>query len=111
MTIGAGELRHSIRVDRKTVERTDSGAAVDAWKFLKKRAAGFKFLRGQELYVAQQIHAKVIARASVRAPSGVIAADRVAFRGAFYNVEAVLPDPDSGLEFESIYLSSGLNEG
>jgi SPP1 family predicted phage head-tail adaptor len=68
-------------------------------------------LSGRELIAAQAEQSAVTTRIKVRYRPGFVTSMRILHRNTVYNVEAAIPDPDSGFEWVTLLCSSGLNEG
>lgn len=109
--IAAGRLRHIVAIDRQ-VEIVDShGDHLREWQNITSRRAEIKPLSGRELLLAQQVQSQVTVSIVMRYRSDVDASCRVRFNGATYNVMAVIPDPDSGIEWMALQCAVGTNDG
>lgn len=116
MSVAAGDLRHSVAIDDlvETRSPTGSGATTKAWvPFVEKTWAKIAPLSGREYVAAQGTQSKVTGRVVIRWRAGVTARMRVRglVDGKVYNIEAVLPDPDSGREYLSLLVSDGVTDG
>jgi SPP1 family predicted phage head-tail adaptor len=113
--VQAGKLRHRIWVDDLvTPPEVDSdGARVDQWVpvFDRMVSAEVKAISGREYIAAAAVQSKVTTRIKVRFRPEYRARMRVRHRDATYNIEAVIPDPDSGIRFLTLLCSSGVNDG
>jgi SPP1 family predicted phage head-tail adaptor len=110
----AGPLRHLITFNELNVELDSDGAQVESWipAFGGLRiSAEITALSGKELIAAQAVQSQVKARIKIRYRPGIVASMRVLHRLAIYNVEGIIPDPDSGFEFVTLLCSTGVNEG
>jgi SPP1 family predicted phage head-tail adaptor len=56
-------------------------------------------------------HTKVVARITIRYRENINATMRVVHKGKAYNIEGVLPDPDSGMEYLTLPVSEGVSDG
>lgn len=109
-----GRLRHRITIEEKIVDRDSDGATIEDWL----PALGGIILpaeiepaTGREIQAAGATQAVVSTRIRIRAIAGVEPRMRALHRGTVYNIEAVLPDPDSGLEYRRLLCSSGVDDG
>ena len=112
----AGRLRHWLTFETKVVDLDDDGATVEAWApafgVSTAMPAEVVFLSGRELIAAQAVQSKVTARIRVRHRPGFDAVQRArSSAGQVFNIEAVIPDPDSGHRFVTLLCSSCVNEG
>ena len=124
MALNAGELRHRVRIERRQAEVDSNGDVIQdpqtgevpfVWAILGSRWARIRPHSGREFVESMAYQSEVTARITVRNDLDITASDRVVHekRGAevVYNVAAVLPDPDSGLEYVTLMVSCGVNEG
>ncbi len=109
----AGRLRHRVSVEDLVIELDSDGAQSEAWLpvFDRLISAEITALSGRELIAAQAVQSKVSTRIKVRYRSEFKASQRVIHRATIYNVEAVIPDPDSGVRFVTLLCTSGVNQG
>ena len=110
----AGRLRHRIRIDALTIDHdSDDGAIAETWAdaFGQMLSAEIMPLSGRELIAAQAVQSKVQARIRIRHRPGVVAAMRAVHRGTVYNIEAVVPDAGSGVDYMTLMCSYGVNDG
>lgn len=111
--LDAGRLRHRITIQARTnVQDPVSGETVvvwaDAWVNV---AAAIEPLSASERIAAQAQHSEVSARLIIRPLAGLTAQHRLVHNGRIYNIEGVIPDPDSGLEWLTLPVSEGANDG
>ncbi|WP_295802146.1 phage head closure protein [uncultured Microbulbifer sp.] len=111
MRLRSGELRHRISIERqqKTQDPVTGEQEVN-WVLLSIRSAAVVPVSGREFLQSQATQAQITARFKLR-KTDVTSEDRIVFRGGIYNIHAVLPDPDSGLEYINLMASQGVNEG
>lgn len=111
----AGRLRHRVTFDEPGPLEIDSdGAQVPTWVPAfggQPISAEITALSGRELIAAQAVQSKVATRIKVRYRAGFKASMRATHRSTVYNVEGVIPDPDSGIRHITLICSSGVNEG
>jgi SPP1 family predicted phage head-tail adaptor len=109
----AGALRHRVRFERLTIDLDSEGAQEEVWAdAFGLVSAEIAPLSGRELLAAQGVHSKVSTRIRVRYRPGIDAIMRVVHRDAsIYNIEAVVPDNDSGRRWITLLCSQGVNDG
>jgi len=109
--IAAGRLRHWVQIEQ-FIEAVDSaGDRVRYWATYAERWAAIEPLSGRELIAAQQAQSEVSVRIVIRHTPGVTAAMRVVYRGQPYNIQAVMTDKDSGIDYQTLLCSLGTNDG
>jgi SPP1 family predicted phage head-tail adaptor len=109
----AGRLRHRVTIQaRQNIQDAVTGetviAWVDAWVDI---AAAIEPLSARELIAAQAQQSEVSARITIRPLSGLTAQHRVVHNGDIYNIDGVIPDPDSGQEWVTLPVSKGASDG
>lgn len=108
--IEAGKLRHRVTVIYFTYVQDSFGSPVPQEHELGKFWAEVRNLSGRELMAAQAENSKVIGRIRMRRNDDIEHGMMIDHRGKRYNIEAVIPDEDSGLEFITIPFSEGVRE-
>lgn len=112
MSLDAGRLRHRVVIEQKTTTRDpDTGAPITAWVTFATVWAEVAPLSAKEFIAAQAMQSEVSARITIRYLPGLLAAMRVLFRGQVYNIAGVLPDNVSGLEYITLPVVQGTNNG
>ncbi len=111
-----GRLRHRVTFEELTVTQDTDGAQEESWTPLFDRpiSCEIKALSGRELIAAQAVQSKVSTRIVTRYRPGFKPSMRALHRGVVYGVEAVIPDPESGIHWVTLMCTSGLqfvNEG
>jgi len=110
--VQAGRLRHRVSIEELVVELDSDGATVEEWvPFALGVPAEIGALSGRELIAAQAVQSKVSTRIKMRGRDGLKASMRVVHRATAYNIEGIVPDPDSGIRYVVLLCSSGVNEG
>ena len=106
----AGRLRHRIVFEEFTTDLDSDGAVTEEWTpvFPAPVSAEITAISGRELIVAASVNSKVTTRIRVRYRPGFKPALRGIHRGTVYNIEAVIPDPDSGIRALTLLCSSGV---
>lgn len=113
MRVSAGRLRHRVTFEELVTDLDSDGAQVVDWvpMFPGPLSAEIRAMSGRELIAAQAVQSKVNTRIKVRYRPEFKARMRALHRSVIYDVEAVIPDPDSGINFCTLICSSGVNEG
>lgn len=112
MGIASGKLRHKVALQRRVrTQDPVTGEITHEWQTVANVWASVEPLSAREFISAQAVQSKVSARIVIRYRPDVDAAMRIMHRGKMYNIEGVLPDPVSGLEYLTLPCSEGVNDG
>lgn len=112
MSLPAGELRHRIDIDQVVkTQDPNTGATSTSWKPMGRFWARVTPLSGKEIMSASAEHSAATTRIKMRYRDDISATMRVRHRNRMYNIHAVLPDNESGLEWMTLLCSEGLNDG
>jgi SPP1 family predicted phage head-tail adaptor len=111
--LSASELRHRIDIEKPIhTQNTETGIQdivwVSAWSRVPAKVTPVSV---REFIAAQAVQSQVVARIVIRYREGLTAQMRIKFRGAIYNPQGWLPDPDSGLEYLTAPCTMGVNNG
>jgi SPP1 family predicted phage head-tail adaptor len=113
--VGAGQFRALVYFERYLAQQDSDGEMdeswVDAFAVSTRLPCQITPLSGRELLAAQAVQSKASHRLRVRYRPGFDATCRGTCAGTVYNVEAVIPDADSGIEYVTLLCSSGVNQG
>lgn len=109
--VAAGRLRHRVRIDAQVVHKNSSGEQDIAWEEVATVWAAIEPLSARESLLAEQVQSKVNARIVIRARDDIVASMRAVHGTTIYNIEGVIRDPDSGMEWMTLPCSTGVNEG
>ncbi|HEY0290692.1 MAG TPA: phage head closure protein [Pseudomonas sp.] len=110
----AGKLRHRITFQSPgLVQDPETGEMLPGWTTVwDKVPASVQPLSTRDLVAAQASQSEATTRVVIRYRSGVLPTMRILYRGDVYNMQGpALPDPDSGLEYLTILLAQGVNDG
>lgn len=88
----AGKLRRRASLQRKQVTQDDFGAEVASWAEFAVVWAAVEPLQGREFWNSQAEQSELTTRIRIRYRDDVRAADRVAWSGRTYDIEAVAPN-------------------
>ena len=112
--LNAGQLRHIAKIQEPVQFQDTAGDIVDSWvDVFPKVYASIDPLSAREFMSAANLESKITARITIRYRPGLTAKMRVLHpsSGKVYNIEGVLPDMDSGLEYLTLPCSQGVNQG
>jgi len=110
MTLQSGSLNRLVTVQRKSGDKDGLGQSTLIWIDFAVVWANIRYLSGKEYLVGQVEVSKAIASIRIRYREDITAAMRVLYRGAIYNIAAVLPDTQ-GREYVDLTVSIGANRG
>ena len=121
MSLEPGKLRHRVRIE-EYVDVLDSagdpvrgpqGEFVKEWQEVATVWAAIEPLSAREFIQSAAMQSQVTARMVIRYRDGLDAAMRLVHVAAdkIYNPEGFLPDKVSGLEYLTIPVSEGVNDG
>lgn len=109
--IQAGKLRHRV-VIQSPVETQDQndGSVIVQWEDIATVWASIEPLSAKEFIAAQSETSQITTRITVRYRSDITAKMRLyhASKDMYYNIEGVLADKDSGLEYLTLPCSTGV---
>lgn len=109
--IDPGRLRHRVTIERQVTTVNEFGEQETGWVPAGSVWASVEPLSAREFIRAQQMQSQVSARIVMRYRPDLDASMRLIHRGTVYNIAGVLPDKDSGLEYVTLPVSAGLNDG
>lgn len=118
MSLEAGKLEHRVRFEREVAEvdsdgeqvQLPDGTLVTEWQTVHECWAEVAPVSAREFGQSNATQALLVARVTMRwTATAIDAACRMVFRSKIYNVEGVLPDKVSGLEYYTLPLSEGVS--
>ena len=108
----AGLLRHQIVIQHQTAQQDPvTGEMATAWVEFARVWAAVDPLSARDLIAAQASQSQASGRITIRYRPGVLPTMRILYRGKVYNIHGVLPDIKSGLEYLTLPVSEGVNDG
>lgn len=115
--IAAGDLRHTISLQRELVVldtsgdpiQDDQGVVQMLWTEYATCWAKIEPLSAREFIASQAVQSNVDTRITIRARADLRPADRIVHGTTIYNIEGVLPDKWSGLEYLTLPCSSNVS--
>jgi len=111
MTLAAGSLCHRVELQNQVSTRDEDGILTTTWQTVDTVWASVEPLSAREFIQSGQGQAAVTARVTIRYRPDVDASWRALHRGKVYNIAGVLADRDSGLEYLTLPVSTGVNDG
>lgn len=113
MALKAGRLRHRVDIQaRQDVQDPNTGDVTPAWVTVWPNVpAAIEPLSAREFIAAQAVQSQVVARITMRYRQGLDASMRILHKSTVYNIAGLLPDKDSGLEYFTVPVSAGVNNG
>lgn len=110
--LAAGDLRHVIAIQSLTQFQDSDGNMVEGWVSTYPQVyAKVEPVSVREFVAAQAQQNAVTTRITIRYRAGVNPTMRIVHRGKVYDIEGVLEDADSGLEYMTLACSQGLTDG
>lgn len=108
-------LRHWLVFEQLVDDMDSDGAVVQTWtpafEVGTRMPADIAPLSGRELIAAAATQSKVTHRIRIRYRDGIDAKMRAVERETVYNIEAVIPDQESGFRWLTLLCTSGVNAG
>lgn len=108
----AGDLRHRVELQRPVFSQDPvTGEMTPSWVVVAEIYAAIESLSARDFLAAAAAQSKVSARIVIRYRAGVDSTMRIVYRDKTYNIEGVLADPKSGLDYLTLPCSEGVNDG
>lgn len=107
-----GKLRHRVIIQQPgQAQDPVTGEMLNGWAVYAKAWASVEPLSVKEFIASEAGQSEVSARITIRYRAGITAKMRILHRGQVYNIQGVLADPKSGLEYLTLPCSEGVNDG
>jgi SPP1 family predicted phage head-tail adaptor len=111
MTLAAGKLRHRVQLQTPAdLQDETTGGITRVWTTVATVWAAVEPLSAREFVQSAAEQSQVSARITIRRRSDINGAWRIVHGTKVYNVEGVLADKDSGLEYQTIVVSEGTRD-
>lgn len=119
MTLAAGLLRHRVVIEEyvpitdtsgEPIQDSQTGEITYVWSVFAEVWAAIEPISAREFIAAQAQQSKVTTRITIRHRPGVTAGMRVLHLGKIFNIEGVLTDKVSGLEYLTLPCSEGVRQ-
>ena len=112
MALQAGRFRHRVTIQQPAlVQNPVTGEMTKGWENVATVYASVEPLSAKEYIAAQAQQSQITARVVIRYRAGLYATMRILHRDQIYNIEGVLADAKSGLEYLTLPVSAGVNGG
>lgn len=113
MSLSAGRLRHRITIQEpQHAQDPVTGEMIATWSDVWTNVpASIEPLSVREFMQSQAEQAQVSARITIRYRSGLNAAMRILHKSRVYNPAGFLEDKESGIEYITIPVTEGVNDG
>lgn len=107
----AGKLRHRVTIQAKTLAQDPvSGVLVESWLDVATVWASVEPLSVRDLIAARANQSEMTARVMIRYRE-ILPTYRLVHRGRVFSLVDGLPDTGSGLEYLTIPVAEGVNDG
>lgn len=115
-SLSAGKLRHRVLLQQRVPTQDELGQAVTSWVTRDRVWAAIEPMSAREFMQSAALQSEISTRITIRTRGDIAANWRVVHktivRGTmFYNVHGVLSDKESGLEYQTLPCSTGVNQG
>lgn len=127
MSLEAGKLRHRVRIERRDYvldsngdpwQDPQTGATIRQWTEVATVWADVDAVSAREFMQSKATQGEISARIVIRTPMDFeidptmrIVHTRIGRPDVIYNIHGALPDQDSGMEYLTIPVSAGVNDG
>ena len=111
MSLAAGKLRHRVTLEEKQTVVNSFGESQDEWVHVANVWAAIEPLSAREYVQAEAMQSNVAARITIRWRPDLKASMRIVHGDTIYNPAGILADLDSGREYVTIPVSSGVSAG
>ncbi len=109
--VASGTLRHRVLIQRQVTTKDEDGVQTTTWVEVAMVWASVEPLSAREFIQSGQTQSAVTARVTMRYRDGLLPSMRLIHRGEIFNIAGLLPDKTSGLEYITIPVSAGVNDG
>jgi SPP1 family predicted phage head-tail adaptor len=109
----AGKLRHRVTFQAITSTQDPvTGEMVQGWATMWDQVpASIEPLSVKDFIASSATQSALTARIMIRYRDGVLPSMRILHRSTVYNIHGVMPDADSGLEYLTLAVAAGVNDG
>ena len=94
----AGDLKHRIKIQQKSVTRGDMGGEVVTWADVVTVWAAIEPISGREYFSSQQTQAEVSTRIRIRHYAGITTSMRIAWGARYFDILSVIELQERGRE-------------
>lgn len=125
MSLEAGRLRHRIRIEKldylrdshgDVIQDPNTGATVQEWTEVATVWAAIEPLSAREFIQSAAVQSAATARIVIRQRDDIDASMRLVHKrlgrpDMIYNIHGILADKESGLEYQTLPVSTGVGDG
>lgn len=87
--MNAGQLNKKIIIQKNQSSKNDYGESVSSWVDYVTLWANIKHLRGQELFLSEQVYNKEVFRIQTRYYSGIDTKMRISYDSKIFNITSI----------------------
>lgn len=109
--IPAGDLRHRVTLQRPVKVQGANGELINSWNDIATVWAKVRNSSAREFTESRNYQNEITGTITIRYRNDLDGKCRILWRGQIYNIEGILPDPVSNLEYLTIPVSQGVNDG
>lgn len=110
MAIDAGKLRHIVYIQQAIQQQKDDGSIEVVWQNIYKTYASIEYLSAREFIASDKETSKISCRITIRYNKNITESMRIKHGDKVFNIEGLLPDLQSGIEYITIPCSTGVIE-
>ena len=108
----AGKLRHRVKFQEFALtQNPNTGAVSQTWSDVVTLWASVEPLSVREFIQSASTQNQITARITTRYHPSLSSGMRALHRGKIYNIQGVLTDKETGLEYLTMPCSEGVNDG
>ncbi|AOY88649.1 head-tail adaptor protein [Marinobacter salinus] len=112
MPLNPGKLRHRITIEKPgQTQDPATGEMIDGWQLVDEVWAAKRPSSAREFKQSQAGQSEITGEFQIRYRDDVDATMRILHKGKVYNIEGVLEDNESGMEWLTLPYSQGVNDG
>ena len=112
MPLYPGKLRHRISIERPgETQDPNTGEMIPGWEVVASVWAAKRPSSSREFKQSQAGQSEITGEFQIRYRDDIDATMRIVHNGKVYNIEGVLEDDETGLEWLTLPYSEGVNDG
>lgn len=112
MPLNPGKLRHRITIEKSgQTQDPTTGEMITGWQLVATVWADKRPSSAREFKQSQAGQSEITGEFQIRYRDDIDATMRIVHNGKVYNIEGVLEDDETGLEWLTLPYSEGVNNG